>query len=145
MKSKLLATAAGQRTFAVIFDTDDEVMAGLQAFAREQRLAGSHFTAIGACRSVTLGYFEWETKQYRPIPVDEQVEILSLVGDVSLAPDGAPGVHAHVVVGKADGTAHGGHLLRATVRPTLEVILSETPTHLQRRLDPEAGIPLIRL
>jgi len=145
MKSKLLATASGERTFAVIFDTGDEVMAGLQAFAREQQLAGSHFSAIGACRTVTLGYFEWETKQYRPIALDEQVEILSLVGDVSLAPDGRPQVHAHVVVGKSDGTAHGGHLLRATVRPTLEVILTELPTHLQRRPDDDAGIPLIRL
>ena len=86
MKSKLLATAAGQRTFAVIFDTGDEVMAGLQSFAREQRLAGSHFTAIGNCREVILGHFEWEAKRYRPIPVDEQVEVLSLVGDVSLPP-----------------------------------------------------------
>jgi predicted DNA-binding protein with PD1-like motif len=145
MKSKLLATAAGQRTFAVIFDTGDEVMAGLQSFAREQQLAGSHFTAIGACRAVTLGYFEWEAKQYRSLPVDEQVEVLSLVGDVSLAPDGQPRVHAHIVVGKADGTAHGGHLLRAAVRPTLEVILTESPTHLQRQPDPDAGIPLIRL
>jgi predicted DNA-binding protein with PD1-like motif len=145
MKSKLLATAAGQRTFAVIFDTGDEVMAGLQAFAREQQLAGSHFTAIGACRAVTLGYFEWEAKQYRSLPVDEQVEVLSLVGDISLTPDGQPRVHAHIVVGKADGTAHGGHLLRAAVRPTLEVILTESPTHLQRQPDPDAGIPLIRL
>lgn len=64
-----------QRTFAVVFDTGDEVMAGLQAFAREQRLAGSHFSAIGACQSVTLGYFEWETRQYRPIPIEEQVEV----------------------------------------------------------------------
>jgi uncharacterized protein len=145
MKSKLLATASGERTFAVIFDTGDEVMAGLQAFAREQRLAGSHFSAIGACQAVTLGYFEWETRQYRPIAIEEQVEVLSLVGDVSLAPDGGPQVHAHVVVGKADGTAHGGHLLRAIVRPTLEVILTELPTHLQRRQDTDAGIPLIRL
>lgn len=145
MKSRLLATAAGQRTFAVIFDTGDEVMAGLQAFAREQRLAGSHLTAIGACQAVTLGYFEWETRQYRPIAVDEQVEVLSLVGDVSLAPDGQPQVHAHIVVGKANGTAHGGHLLRATVRPTLEVMLTELPTHLQRQPDPAAGIPLIRV
>ena len=145
MKSKLLATAAGQRNFAVIFDTGDEVMAGLQAFAQEQHLKGSHFSAIGACRSVTLGYFEWDTRQYRSLPVEEQVEVLSLVGDVSLAPDGQPRVHAHIVVGKSDGTAHGGHLLRAAVRPTLEVILTESPTHLQRQLDPEAGIPLIRL
>jgi uncharacterized protein len=145
MKSKLLATASGERTFAVIFDTGDEIMAGLQAFAREQRLAGSHFSAIDACQAVTLGYFEWESRQYRPIIIEEQVEVLSLVGDVSLAPDGRPQVHAHVVVGKADGTAHGGHLLRAIVRPTLEVILTELPTHLQRRQDTDAGIPLIRL
>lgn len=145
MKSKLLATAAGQRTFAIIFNTGDEVMAGLQTFAREQQLAGSHFTAIGACRHVTLGYFDWETKQYRSLPVDEQVEVLSLVGDVSLAPDRQPQVHAHIVIGKADGTAHGGHLLGATVRPTLEVILTESPVHLQRRPDVDAGIPLIRL
>lgn len=145
MRSKLLSTVAGQRTFAVVFDTGDEVVAGLEGFAREQRLGGSHFTAIGACRSVTLGYFEWDTRQYRPIPLDEQVEVLSLVGDVSLKPDGQPGVHAHIVVGKADGTAHGGHLLRATVRPTLEVILTESPTHLQRQPDRDVGIPLIRL
>lgn len=50
------------------------------------------------------------------------------MGDVSLAPDGQPQVHAHIVVGKANGTAHGGHLLRATVRPTLEVMLTELPT-----------------
>jgi len=134
-------------------------MVGLRRSGQDGRLPGSRRRksplaggvhkeqAVGDHRrpTVTLGYFEWETKQYRPIPVDEQVEILSLVGDVALTPDGTPGVHAHVVVGKADGTAHGGHLLRAAVRPTLEVMLSETPTHLQRLLDPAAGIPLIRL
>src|SRR6185437_2953414 len=100
---------------------------GRSADVRARAAAGgSHFTAIGGCRAVILGYFEWKTKQYRPIPVDEQVEVLSLVGDVSVAPDGQPRVHAHIVIGKADGTAHGGHLLRATVRPTLEVILTES-------------------
>lgn len=145
MQSKLLAADPEQRTYAVIFETGDEIMAGLQTFAREEELAASHFTAVGACREVTLGYFEWEAKRYRGIPVAEQVEVLSLVGDVSLAPDGARQVHAHIVVGKSDGTAHGGHLLRGIVRPTLEVIVTESPTHLQRELDPDAGIPLIRV
>lgn len=145
MQTKLLSSDAEQRTYALIFQTGDEIMAGLQAFAREHELAASHFTAVGACRAVMLGYFEWETKRYRGIPLDEQVEVLSLVGDVSLASDGTPQVHAHIVVGKSDGTAHGGHLLRGTVRPTLEVILTESPTHLQRQLDPDAGIPLIRV
>jgi predicted DNA-binding protein with PD1-like motif len=143
MKAKLIQEQ-GERTYAVIFQTGDEVASGLLEFARRQQLAGSHFTAIGAFQDVVLGYFDWETKEYRKIPVREQVEVLSLVGDVALE-KGEPKVHAHVVVGKSDGTAHGGHLLEANVRPTLEVILTESPRHLRRRHDPESGIALIDL
>jgi predicted DNA-binding protein with PD1-like motif len=144
MRTKLLHEDQGEKTFAVIFDTGDEVAAGLLAFAKEQRLGGSHFTAIGAFRDVTLGYFEWDKKDYKKIPVREQVEVLSLVGDVSLDEKGEPKVHAHVVLGRSDGTALGGHLLEAHVRPTLEVIVVETPKHLRRRYDPESKLALIR-
>jgi hypothetical protein len=54
-----------------------------------------------------------------------------------------PKVHAHVVVGKADATAHGGHLIEGRVRPTLEVVITEAPRHLKRRLDPRSGLALI--
>ncbi len=144
MKGKLISSA-GDKTYAVIFDTGDEVVKGLTDFAREQRLADSHFTAIGAFQDVTLGYFDWEKKEYQKIPLREQVEVLSLVGDVALKPDGSPQLHAHVVVGRADGTTRGGHLLEAHVRPTLEVVLVESPVHLQRLHDPESGLALIRL
>lgn len=135
----------GDKTFAVIFDTGDEVASGLLAFAREQKLGAAHFTAIGAFQDVTLGYYNWEKKDYQKIPVREQVEVLSLVGDVALKPDGSPQLHAHVVVGRSDGTTRGGHLLEAHVRPTLEVVLVESPVHLQRQHDPESGLALIRL
>jgi len=144
MKSKLLDDRNG-KTFAVIFDTDDEVMGGLAEFAKREGLAGSHFTAIGAFRDVTLGYFDWDKKDYLKVPLREQVEVLSLVGDVALDERGGPKVHAHVVVGRRDGTAHGGHLIEAHVRPTLEVVLVESPRHLQRRHDPASGLALIRL
>ena len=91
-----------------------------------------------------LGYFDWEKKDYTRIPIEEQVEVLALVGDIA-SNDGEPKLHPHVVVGKADGTAHGGHLLEAHVRPTLEVIITESPAHLQRCSDPETGLALIRL
>ncbi len=91
-----------------------------------------------------LGYFDWQKKDYTRIPVAEQVEVLALVGDIALN-DGEPQLHPHVVIGKADGSAHGGHLLEAHVRPTLEVIVTESPAHLQRRSDPESGLALIRL
>ena len=143
MKETLLH-AQGAKTFALVFDKGDEVMEGLTGFARRHGLGASHFTAIGAFSDVILGYFDRQRRDYRRIPVAEQVEVLSLVGDVALT-DGKPALHAHVVVGKADGPAHGGHLLEAHVWPTLEVILVETPRHLRRRLDAATGLALIDL
>ena len=143
MKTKLLQEQ-GQKTYVLVFDTGDEVIAGLLDFARTHDLGGSHFTAIGAFSSLVVGYFDWGKKGYQKIPLDEQVEVLSLVGDIALD-EGEPKVHAHVVVGKSDGTAHGGHLLKAHVRPTLEVILVESPQHLRRQPDKASGLALIRL
>ncbi len=145
MRAKQIESRDGRRTFAVVFDTGDEVTEGLLDFARQHSVGGAYFTAIGALRDVTLGYWRWETKDYARIPLREQVEVLSLAGNVALAPDGAPKVHAHVVVGKRDGSCVGGHLLEARVRPTLEVILEESPEHLRKRHDEETGLALIDL
>jgi predicted DNA-binding protein with PD1-like motif len=143
MRAKLL-DETGEKTYVLVFDKGDEVVANLTAFARERQLSASHFTAIGAFSGATLGYFERERRDYRRIPVRGQVEVLSLVGDIALE-DGQPKVHAHVVVGEPDGTARGGHLLEARVWPTLEVVLVESPRHLRRRPDPETGLALIDL
>ena len=145
MRSKLLQDHAGARTFALIFETGDEAMTGLSAFAREHNLAAARFSAIGAFREATLGYFDWDAKDYQRIPVNEQVEVLSLIGDVALDEKGEPTVHAHVVVGRFDGSTRGGHLLGGVVRPTLEVILEESPAHLKKQHDPESGLALIAL
>ena len=144
MKARLLLESDGQRTFAVIFETGDEAAAGLLEFARVQKLGASHFTAIGAFADAVVAYFKWDTKQYMHIPIREQVEVLMLAGDITLK-KGEPEVHAHVVLGKSDGTAHGGHLIEAHVRPTLEVVLMETPAHLRREKDQPSGLALIRV
>jgi predicted DNA-binding protein with PD1-like motif len=143
MKTKLLNDRAGAHTYAVVFEKGDEVVRGLTEFAERHGLAASHLTGFGAFERVTLGYFDRERKEYRKIPLHEQVEVLSLVGDI-VRKDGKPALHAHVVVGKADGTAHGGHLLEAHVWPTLEVVLVETPRYLYRRYDPATGLALIQ-
>ncbi|MBL0918970.1 MAG: DNA-binding protein [Hydrogenophaga sp.] len=143
MKAKVLNDAP-ERTIALILDRGDEVMATLHNFAVEHSLTASRVTAIGAFESATLGYFDWETRTYERIPVNEQVEVLSLVGDIALDGD-KPKVHAHVVLGRRDGRAIGGHLLEARVRPTLEVMLIDSPDHLRRECDPVSGIALIRI
>src|SRR5262249_20725113 len=145
MRSKLLHGECGERTFAIILDSGDETMHVLQEFAARERVGGAQLTAIGALSRAKLAFFEWETKQYRPIPVDEQVEVASLVGDIAIGPDGKPSVHLHAVLGRRDGTALAGHLVEAHVRPTLEIILRESPVHLCKVKDPESGLALIKL
>jgi predicted DNA-binding protein with PD1-like motif len=143
MKAKLIQ-AHGEKTFAVVFDKGDACIAGLLDFAKQHTLNAAHFTAIGAFSDVTLGFFDRERMDYQKIPLNQQVEVLSLVGNIALDGD-TPKIHAHVVLGKSDGTAHGGHLLEAHVWPTLEVIVVESPRHLQRAIDAETGLALIRL
>jgi predicted DNA-binding protein with PD1-like motif len=144
MQSKLLHEENDAKTYVLVFETGDEVAGGLVDFAKRHQIGAARFTAIGALRRVTLGYFDWDRKEYEKIPVNEQVEVLSLAGNLVGSPDG-PKLHAHLVVGKRDGTAHGGHLLDAVVRPTLEVMLTQSPRHLERRHDAASGLALIKL
>jgi uncharacterized protein len=143
MRSKLLHEAGGQRTFSIVLENDDEAIACLTEFARRERLGASQFTAIGAFRRAVLGYFEWERKDYRRNPIEEQVEAASLAGDVALGQGEEPALHVHAVPGRRDGNAVAGHLLEGQVRPTLEVVLTESPVHLRKRHDPESGLALI--
>lgn len=142
MRTKLLNDEAGLRTFAVIFEKGDEPKTGLERFAADEGVDGASLTAIGAFREATLAYFDPDTLEYRDIPVARQVEVLSLVGDIACNGD-EPEVHAHVVVGKPDGTTAGGHLKAARVWPTLEVIVTETPEYLRKTVDEETGLALI--
>jgi predicted DNA-binding protein with PD1-like motif len=144
MRWQLLDEAGGRRTFALAFDKGDEPVEALGLFAREQGLAAAHFTALGAFREATVGFFDRERRDYARVPIRAQVEVLTLVGNVARDGDELK-VHAHVVLGRRDGTAWGGHLLSARVWPTLEVVLTEEPAHLRRRSDAETGLPLLAL
>ncbi|RUL88319.1 PPC domain-containing DNA-binding protein [Tautonia sociabilis] len=143
MRHKLLHEHHGLRTYVLVFQTGDEAMAGLLDFAKAMDLRGSRITAIGAFREATLAYFNWETKKYESIPVPEQVEVLSLLGDIALDGD-EPAVHVHAVLGRRDGSTVGGHLKEGIVRPTLEVIIDEQPEHLHKVPDRVSGLALIR-
>lgn len=131
-------------THAVVLDSGDEAVAALGKFARERRIEAASLSAIGAFERAVVGYFDWSRKDYKRIPVDEQVEVLSLLGDVALA-EGDPALHIHAVLGRSDGSVVGGHLLEGHVRPTLEVVFVEPPAHLKKRKDPETGLALISI
>lgn len=143
MKAKIIEDAEVV-TYVVVCDPGDEAVAVLTQFARAERLEASQITAVGAFERATVGWFDRAARQYRRIPVDEQCEVLSLIGDVAEGPDG-PSLHAHVVLGLADGSTRGGHLLEGRVYPTLEVVVTEAPAQLRKVMRPDVGIALIDL
>lgn len=145
MKAKLVADEAGQRIHVAVLDPGEEAFAALTDIARKLEIPAASLTAIGAFQKATVGWFDLERKTYKKIEVREQCEVLSAIGDVAVADDGRPSLHMHVVLGLADGTTRGGHLLAATVRPTLEVVMTETSASLRRTKRPDLGIALIDL
>jgi predicted DNA-binding protein with PD1-like motif len=142
MKSKLINDGP-QKTFVLVLDKGDEAVRSIEGFAQANGIGAAQLTGVGAFSRTVLGFFDWETKDYVKIPVNEQVEVVSFVGDIALGPDGKPALHPHIVVSRSDGSAMGGHLLEGYVRPTLEVVLTESPRHLHKRKDPESGLALI--
>lgn len=143
MQSKLVSKPNETRVWIVILAGGDEVKAALLDFAGREGIENASFVALGAFSRATLAYFDWDKKKYQDIPVHEQVEVITLVGD--LVPDdrGKASLHAHTVLGRSDGSTRGGHLKEGHVRPTLEVTVTETPAHLVRRAHPDLGLALI--
>ncbi|HET9187741.1 MAG TPA: PPC domain-containing DNA-binding protein [Acidothermaceae bacterium] len=142
MQWRELAKDANGRTAVLVFEHGDDVMPVLKDWCVEQGVTAAHFTAIGAFERVVVAWFDWQSKEYRQIRVDEQVEVLSLAGDVALN-DGEPAIHAHIVVGRHDASTRGGHFVGGVVRPTLELVMQDSPAHLRKRHDPESGLALI--
>ena len=143
MRAKLLRDGHA-RVHALVFDVGDEAVATLTSFAEEHRIEAAWFTAIGAFREAVIAFFDWDSKAYEEIPVDEPVEVAAMTGNVARK-DGAVKVHAHVVLGRRDGAALAGHLVSGRVRPTLELMLVEERASLARTIDEASTLPLIDL
>jgi uncharacterized protein len=143
MKTKIVEDA-DVVTYVAVCDPGDEAVAALTQFARAEDLEASQITAVGAFERATVGWFDRAARQYRRIPVDQQSEVLSLIGDIAEGSDG-PALHVHVVLGLEDGSTRGGHLLEGWVFPTLEVVVTETPAQLRRVMRPDLGVALIDL
>ncbi len=140
MKVRLLDSADGKITYAIIFKHGDEVVSGLTEFAQKYNVKSAHYTAIGDATNVKVGWYDYNHKMFKVIPVDT-AEVTSLVGDVAVF-NGKPVAHSHINVATKDGMSHGGHLLQLYVGPTLELFITVEPTPLYKMLDTEfeAGV-----
>jgi predicted DNA-binding protein with PD1-like motif len=143
MKSKLVSDGSSAPIHVVILDSGEEAFAALTRFANDAKITAASVTAIGAFEKATVGWFDFAAKTYKKIEVNQQCEVLSAIGDVAVGDDGKASLHIHIVLGLSDGSTRGGHLLAGTVRPTLEVVLTEVRATLRRRKRADLGIALI--
>ena len=143
MRSKILTETENGKIWLLVLQSGEEVKQVLEDFAGQDHIQAASFVALGAFERARLGYFQWDRKAYKEIPVLEQVEVITLAGDIVRDETDNPSLHAHTVLGREDGSTRGGHLLEGVVRPTLEITLTQSPAHLVRRKHPELGIALI--
>jgi predicted DNA-binding protein with PD1-like motif len=144
MKAKQVAGGSSV-TYVVILDEGEEAFCVLSDWAARHQVPAGQVTAVGAFERATVGWFDRAARDYRRIEVGQQCEVLSLIGDIALGAGnaGQPQVHLHAVLGLADGSTRGGHLLEGYVWPTLEVIVREAPTELRKTYRPDIGLALI--
>jgi predicted DNA-binding protein with PD1-like motif len=152
VKSKLIAESEAGRRYVLVLERGDELMAEVKAFAEQERLRASDFTAIGAVSSAKLAAFDVETREYVDIPDPGQVELVSLNGRITLPQDADPSdppaerqLHVHCVLSYEDGTTLAGHVFELVIRPTCEVFITESAENVARREDPDSGLPVISL
>ena len=134
------------RTVVVVLAAGDAMPEALETACRELDVTAARVEGIGAFSRATVAFFDLESRDYLPIPVEEQVEVVSIAGNVStVASSGERRIHLHALLSRRDGSTVGGHLLDATVRPTLELFLTESPVPLRRVTDEATGLPLLDL
>ncbi len=132
------------RTFFLVLDRGEEVLTVVRAFAEKNAIRGGSFIAIGAFERVVIAWWSWTHKEYERREVEEQLEVLTLFGDIGVE-NGRAKVHAHVSLGRRDGIAVGGHLFEGLVRPTLEVQITDFGRPLVRVPHQETKLSLIAL
>jgi predicted DNA-binding protein with PD1-like motif len=142
MKFRLLSENDGVKQYAIVLGKGDEVMSGLTDFARQNKVISASFTAIGAFSNAIVAWFDDSKKEFRLNPINEQVELTSMIGNITLV-KGQPAVHTHMSVASSDGTVRGGHVISAFVFPTLELFMTVYPTALHKERDPATGLMLI--
>lgn len=133
----------GSRLF-VKLERGEEVLETLTSLCREHHIRSASFCGIGAVRGTELGYYDLETFSYSTRVFPEIFELVSLLGNVALV-DGEPFVHAHASLADRELIQVGGHLVRATVAVTVEIFIDCCESTVERVLDPEVKLKLLKL
>lgn len=118
------------------------IMASMEALAEKENIRAATLTGIGAVDKVDLAFFQLSTKTYDNHQLEEEFEVLSLNGSLTLN-DGKRHPHLHIVLGRSDLSVLGGHLNEAYTSVTMEIYVTVLDGAIERSQDETVGLKLM--
>ena len=142
MKTKLLYSEDGRRTFGLVLQKGMDLIPSIKSFSRNNNISGSQFTSIGCLSKTILAVRSSNSTKRKKMAIRGVVDIISLTGYIGLE-EGKMGVECNAILTDSKGRVLGGRLVSAQVDPRLEIILEESPKYLQRKIDSKTGFALL--
>ena len=133
-----------QDTLVVRIDKNEEITEQIRRIAEQEQIKLASVQALGAVNDFTVGVFDTTTKTYASNRFQGAYEIVSLTGTISTM-DGAFYLHLHMSAGDSTGAVFGGHLNRANVSATCEMVIRVIDGSIDRRFSEEVGLNLFLL
>lgn len=120
----------------------EDLVEQVQGYCKKVNVTAGWVQGLGACDHVVISYYDLEKKEYIKHEFNEEFELLSLIGNISMV-DGEPFLHAHVTLGRSDQSVIGGHLHEMRISGTGEVLITRFQTEFSRSKDEETGLSLL--
>lgn len=129
-------------TYVVRLDKGDEIFDSLLELAEKEQIELAQVSGLGAVDELILGVYDGRAQRYLTNPFAGAYEITSLTGTITRHED-RPRLHIHMTAGDIRGNAVGGHLKRATISVTGEIIVRVLPGRIDRQFDPDVGVDVL--
>lgn len=128
-------------TIIARIDKGEEILEQLKVIAEKEEIKLASVSALGATDDITVGVFRTGEKKYYANHFTGDMEIVSLTGTISTM-DGAFYPHLHMSAGDTEGHVFGGHLNRAVISATCEMVIRVIDGQVDRKFDENIGLNL---
>ena len=130
-------------TYIVRMDPGEESLEQVKVLALREHIQLASIQALGAVNDFTVGVFKTDEKKYYANSFQGSYEIVSLTGTINTM-DGEFYCHLHMSAGNDQGHVVGGHLNRAVISATCEMVVTVIPGSVDRAFSPEVGLNLFK-
>ncbi|MCD8829575.1 DNA-binding protein [Staphylococcus gallinarum] len=131
-------------TIVLVLELGEDIVEAVTDIARDKNGKFGTVSGIGACSEVELNFYNLETKTYEKKLIQEPLELTSLLGNISHIDD-QPFAHLHATFGTNKYETYSGHLSKATVSATAEIVITMTNLDINRKFNDEIGLNLLNL